>query len=239
MGKKIAAILRGEIISSLFYIILGLCLVLVPAQTVNIICKVIFGLVLIGSGLYHIYIYIKGKKTSTILDLFTGVIVLVIGGFLFFNPPVVIKLLPLLLGGFVLVDSIWTIQGSFQLKKRRRREWQGFLIGSLIFVVLGILLMINPFTKIKTTILFAGWTLLVNGIVDLVFYFLLKKGMKAEEIVVDSGQTEEVEKMQETIKKEEPEVQQPEVQQPEVQQPELEPEVQQAEQEEKLEEWKD
>lgn len=234
MGKKIAAILRGEITSSFFYIILGLCLVLIPAQTVNIICKVIFGLVLIGSGLYHIYIYIKGKKTSTILDLFTGVIVLVIGGFLFFNPPVVIKLLPLLLGAFVLVDSIWTIQGSFQLKKRRRREWQGFLIGSLIFIVLGILLMVNPFTKIKTTILFAGWTLLINGTVDLVFYFLLKKGMKAGEIIVDFGQTAEGEEMQETIKEEEPEVQQPEVQQPESDQ-----EVQQSEQEEKLEEWKD
>ncbi len=241
MGKKITAILRGEITSSLFYIILGLCLVLSPAQTVNIICKVIFGLVLIGSGLYHIYIYIKGKKTATILDLFTGVIVLVIGGFLFFNPPVVIKLLPLLLGAFVLVDSIWTIKGSFHLKKRRRSEWQGFLIGSLIFVILGIILMVNPFTKIRTTILFAGWTLFVNGTLDLVFYFLLKRGMKAGETTVVSEQSVPEETVYQQPEEKEEEKEEKEELQEEIleNEKEEEEEIQEPDQEEVLEEWKD
>ena len=97
MRKKIAGILRGELISSGFYVLLGLCLVLMPAQTVNIICKVVFGIVLAAAGLYHLSIYIRGKDSATILDLFTGVIVLVLGGFLFFNPVIVVKLLPLLL----------------------------------------------------------------------------------------------------------------------------------------------
>ena len=52
MRKKIAGILRGELISSGFYVLLGLCLVLMPAQTVNIICKVVFGIVLAAAGLY-------------------------------------------------------------------------------------------------------------------------------------------------------------------------------------------
>ena len=98
MGEKISKILKGEITSSVFYILFGLCLVCMPAQTVGILCKVVFGLVLIGAGIYHVLIYVAGKANSTILDLLTGVIVLVLGGFLFFNPQIVIKLLPLLLG---------------------------------------------------------------------------------------------------------------------------------------------
>ena len=43
MGEKINNILKGEIISSVFYILLGLCLILIPTQTVDVICKVVFG----------------------------------------------------------------------------------------------------------------------------------------------------------------------------------------------------
>ena len=72
MGEKINNILKGEIISSVFYILLGLCLILIPAQTVDVICKVVFGLILIGAGIYHIYIYIRGKATATIMDLLSS-----------------------------------------------------------------------------------------------------------------------------------------------------------------------
>ena len=205
MGKKIAGILRGELISSGFYVLLGICLVLMPAQTVNIICKVVFGIVLAAAGLYHLSIYIRGKDSATILDLFTGVIVLVLGGFLFFNPVIVVKLLPLLLGAFVLVDSIWKLKGSFQLKKRKRTEWQGFLFVSLIFIVLGGIMMANPFVKTKTTILFDGWVLMVNGAADFIFYFLLKRGLKAaaekqeQESEENTEKTEEIKETAEEI----------------------------------------
>lgn len=205
MGKKIAGILRGELISSGFYVLLGICLVLMPAQTVNIICKVVFGIVLAAAGLYHLSIYTRGKDTATILDLFTGVIVFVLGGFLFFNPVIVVKLLPLLLGAFVLVDSIWKLKGSFQLKKRKRTEWQVFLFVSLIFIILGGIMMANPFVKTKTTILFDGWVLMVNGAADFIFYFLLKRGLKAaaekqeQESEENTEKTEEIKETAEEI----------------------------------------
>ena len=203
MGKKIAGILRGELISSGFYVLLGLCLVLMPAQTVNIICKVVFGIVLAAAGLYHLSIYIRGKDSATILDLFTGVIVLVLGGFLFFNPVIVVKLLPLLLGAFVLVDSIWKLKGSFQLRKRKRAEWQVFLFVSLIFIVLGGIMMANPFVKTKTTILFDGWVLMVNGVADFIFYFLLKRGLKASAEKQEEKREEEISEAEEVVESEE------------------------------------
>ncbi len=95
MEEKKSKILRGQIPTSVFYILFGLCLALMPVETVNVLCKVVFGLVLIGAGVYHILIFVLEKDNSTILDLFSGVIVLVIGIFLFMNPTVVVKLLTL------------------------------------------------------------------------------------------------------------------------------------------------
>lgn len=70
MEEKKSKILRGQIPTSVFYILFGLCLALMPVETVNVLCKVVFGLVLIGAGVYHILIFVLEKDNSTILDLF-------------------------------------------------------------------------------------------------------------------------------------------------------------------------
>lgn len=184
MKERFKKVVHGEIISFIFYISFGLCLILMPTQTVNIICKVIFGLVLIGVGGYNIWQYAGEKAKSTILDLFSGVIVFVLGAFLFFNPQVVVKLLPFLLAAFILVDSIWTLRGAFRLYKRSRPEWKALMIGGLLFIVLGIVLIVDPFVKVKHTVIFAGWVFLANGVLDLILFFLLKHAMKkADEAV--------------------------------------------------------
>ena len=178
MWEKINKFLKGQIVTSIIYIALGACLVFMPVSTVNVICKFVFGVLLILVGLYHILIYVAEKLNSTIFDLFSGGILMVLGIFLFMNPQIVVKLLPVLLGTFILVDSIWTFKGSLKLKKRGAGSWKILLIGSIIFVALGISLVVNPFTMVKYTVIFAGGIFLCNGIIDLVYLFLLKKGLK-------------------------------------------------------------
>ena len=192
MGEKINNILKGEIISSVVYILLGLCLILIPTQTVDVICKVVFGLILIGAGIYHIYIYIRGKAKATIMDLLSGVVVFVLGVFLFMTPSIVIKLLPWMLSAFVLVDSLWKFKGAFLLKKGGHGAWSVLLIGSLVFIALGIVMLFGRFPKIMTLLIFSGWVLVCDGAADIVFYIIMKLGLrkiakKAETEKEDSG----------------------------------------------------
>lgn len=178
MWEKINNFLKGQIVTSIIYIALGACLVFMPVSTVNVICKFIFGILLILVGLYHILIYVAEKLNSTIFDLFSGGVLMVLGIFLFMNPQIVVKLLPILLGTFILVDSIWTLKGSLKLKKRGAGSWKFLFIGSIIFIALGISLVVNPFTMVKYTVIFAGWIFLCNGVIDLIYLILLKKGLK-------------------------------------------------------------
>ena len=205
MGKKISNFLKGEIVSSVFYIAFGLCLILIPDQTVNIICKVIFGLVMIAAGIYHIAIYVAEKGKATILDLFTGVIVLVLGVFLFFTPQIVVKILPYLLGAFVLVDSIWKLKGSIRLKKVEQGQWKVLLAGSIIFIILGGLILFFPFVSVPKMLLVCGCILTANGVADLVFLIILKvclkKGKKRqlEKEETEKGTQEEAGQQPETV----------------------------------------
>lgn len=194
MGKKVSNFFKSEIISSIFYLAFGLCLILIPDQTVNIICKIIFGLVMIAVGIYHIVIYTAEKQKATILDLFTGVIVMVLGIFLFFTPQIVIKILPYLLGAFVLVDSIWKIKGSYRLKKAERNRWKILLIGYLIFIALGISMLFYSFLSIKKMILFSGIILTADGVVDIVFLIMLRTGIRKTEKLRIAGEKEGTDK---------------------------------------------
>ena len=197
MGKKISNILKGEIVSSIFYLAFGLCLILIPDQTVNIICKIVFGLVMIAAGIYHIAIYAAEREKATILDLFTGVIVTVLGIFLFFTPQIVIRILPYLLGAFVLVDSIWKIKGSYRLKKAERGRWKILLIGCLIFIALGISMLFYSFMSVTKMILFSGIILTADGVVDIVFLIMLKLGIRKAEKLRNEKPKEEAK--QETL----------------------------------------
>lgn len=180
MREKISRILKGQVTTSVIYILLGLCLICMPVDAVNILCRFIFGVVLIAAGLYHIWIYVQEKQNSTLMDLFSGGLILVLGIFLFYNPEVVVSLLPVLLGTFILTDSIWVLKGCVKMRKRDSQglEWKILLAGSLIFIVLGIAMIVNPFSAVKVMIVFAGCVLLVNGIADFAFLFLIRKGIR-------------------------------------------------------------
>ena len=133
---------------------------------------------MIASGIYHIVIYTAEKEKATILDLFTGVIVMVLGIFLFFTPQIVIKILPYLLGALVLVDSIWKIKGSYRLKKAQRGHWKIILIGCLVFIVLGVSMLLYSFLSVTRMILFSGIILTADGVADIVFLIMIRFGMK-------------------------------------------------------------
>ena len=181
MKTKIMRLLNSEIVSSVMYVI----------------CKILFSLVLAGTGIFYLSSYISEKKYTSVLDMFTGVIVLVLGGFLFMNPQLVVKLLPLFLGAMILIDSIWIFRAGLRLRKRGIELWQGFGVAALLDVIFGIVLMINPFGTVRKTVIFAGIIYLLNGASDIVLYVLRRKKLgnpnPAEESAEDSMEGQETE----------------------------------------------
>ena len=112
------------------------------------------------------------------MDLLSGVVVFVLGVFLFMTPSIVIKLLPWMLSAFVLVDSLWKFKGAFLLKKGGNGAWSVLLIGSLVFIALGIVMLFGRFPKIMTLLIFSGWVLVCDGAADIVFYIIMKLGLR-------------------------------------------------------------
>ena len=77
--------------------------------------------------------------------------------------------------------------------------WKAFLVESLIFVGLGVLILVNPFSEIKMTVQVSGCIFVANGVLDIIFYFLLKHGLK-KEIETDGDNEKKKEKKSQTEK---------------------------------------
>lgn len=192
MSKWIAKVFKSTITLGIIYLALGISMILFPIQAVNVVCKIIFGIVLICAGAYHIMLFVLEKKETTIFDLFSGVIVFVLGIFLFNNPQIVVKLLQYMLGAFILVDSLWTLLGTVKLAKKKRWEWKILLLGSLIFIGLGVIIVAYPFETLEKHIIFAGAVFVANGLEDILLFILLRMGIKKAESKASQEGKEEV-----------------------------------------------
>ena len=80
-------------------------------------------------------------------------------------------------GGFITDLKIGYWLGSTPAKQE---TWKFLLIESLVFVGLGVFLMMYNFQSINGMLMFAGWAFLVDGILDVVSFVMLKKGLSGE-----------------------------------------------------------
>ncbi|MBR2527700.1 MAG: DUF308 domain-containing protein [Blautia sp.] len=177
MKAKLEKLFKGQLPVALVFILLGLCLISMPAGTLNILYKIVFGLALVLAGGSHMYAYLAGKSQYSLLDLFSGVTTIIMGLFLFTNPQIVIMMLPWMLAGFVIGDCVWIVRDA--LKKRKAKAgsfWQVMLAVVAISVVLSIILAVNPFRTVRSMLSYAGWVLFLKGMADVAIHFLKDKG---------------------------------------------------------------
>ncbi len=176
--------------SAVFYVVLGFLMAFLPVFAYTVIVRVAFGLALAFSGGVHLYQYLSRKEGATVLDLFSGAIVLVVGIFLFGNPQIVSRLFPILLGALLLADTVWEFQKAASFRKSKAKEWLIFLGFALVMAALAVLIMVNPFARVRQTVVFSGIIFLLNGAGDIALSVL---GKKWEERIAAASPQEKLE----------------------------------------------
>lgn len=187
---------RNMILLAIFYLILGLILVVFPKVSGYAICYLIGGLAIIY-GVFHLILYQRTKSpfVNYRYDLVQGILGAAIGIYVIMVPEILIGTLPVVLGIVVMVDSIVKIQNAWDLKRLGYDRWWIVMIVAVISVVLGILMVFYPFAAYLSVIVFVGISLIINGISDLVTIFILSKKVKdfkskVENMVIDSDAEE-------------------------------------------------
>ena len=196
MLDMIKELKKNMILLAVFYLILGIILVLFPEGSGYAICYLIGGLTIIY-GIFHLVLYQRTKSPFVTYryDLVQGVIGLAIGIYVIIVPEILIETLPVVLGVVVMIDSIVKIQNAWDLKRMGYDRWWLVMIGALVTLVFGLLMVFYPFTVYLSVIVFVGISLIVNGVSDLITIFILNKKVKefkskVEDMVIDSDAKE-------------------------------------------------
>lgn len=70
-------------------------------------------------------------------------------------------------GLFVIFDSLGRVQNALELRRCQYSSWKGFLLLALLSVVLGIVMVVNPFGAMETLVMAIGVILIVEGALNL------------------------------------------------------------------------
>lgn len=154
---------------AVIYILLGLPLVLFPAAMGSIFVWALA----IGCLIYavpHLIRYLKGRKVGQAFggDLFLSVLPTLFAVFCLFRPDIILSFLPFVLGALLLMDGVGKLPLMLDAIQTHAPDLVYSVVSTLIPLVLGLLLVINPFQAAQMVIMVFGISLIADGIGDLV-----------------------------------------------------------------------
>lgn len=182
------------ILLAVIFIALGIVLILWPGATMKTICYLLAAM-LLALGVASLINYLR-KDISGIIyryDLVVGLCA-ILGGFL-----VIVKvdkltdLIPAVLGFLVTMSGILKMQNSVDMLRLGHGTWHVAFAMSIINIVAGIVLLMNPFEAAQILIMCLGIALVYSGITDLYVTISISRRLSRlkTEIVVAEDDSEE------------------------------------------------
>lgn len=166
--EEIRGFHKNFIILSVFYVIAGVVLLFWPEMSIELFCKVL-GIGMLVAGMTHIIIYFTKDHMMNIMqmDLMIGVLCVSFGAFLLLHPEFVQNALPFVVGVLFMMGGIVKLQNSIDMKRLRFCFWKGILFFAILMLVLGALLIYNPFRGEILT-LYIGVSLILEGVLNVI-----------------------------------------------------------------------
>ena len=165
MGKKLK---WNLILMSILYLALGIFLLMVPGMALNIVCYALGGVVLACAAVQLIrYFAVERGVFQSQLTLISGLVCLGLGAFLIIRSDIVVRILPIVFGLFVIFDSLGRIQNALDLRRCEYSSWKGFLLLPVLSVVLGVVMILDPFGTMETLVMAIGVILIIEGALNL------------------------------------------------------------------------
>ena len=147
MAKKLK---WNLILMSLLYLALGIFLLMVPGTALNVVCYALGGVVLACAAVQLVRYFVVER-----------------GVFLIIRSDVVVRVLPIVFGLFVIFDSLGRIQNALELRRCEYSSWKVFLLLAVLSVVLGIVMVVDPFGTMETLVMAIGLILILEGALNL------------------------------------------------------------------------
>ena len=151
------------IATAILYLICGIIMLFFTTNVINFACYLI-GIIFIFVALSGIIMYLK-TEIKTAFNSFTLVMSIIFGAFgvyVLLNPKIFASFLPIVMGIFLLVDSVSKLSMAFDLKNMSYKNWWQMLIVAFMLLGLSLFLLFRPFEVVEVSVRIIGVILIVD-----------------------------------------------------------------------------
>jgi uncharacterized membrane protein HdeD (DUF308 family) len=160
---------KVSILASALMLIVALFLIFKPEESLSLI-TVLFGLVIMIDGVIHIINYFKIDQTQKLMsfELIEGLIEVFAGAVIAVCADSLITFLPIIFAVWIILKSLITFQMALNIKTVPNSSWGLMLFIAIVGIVLGFLVIFNPFEATITVTTLVGLVLLVVEILNII-----------------------------------------------------------------------
>ena len=165
--KKLKGIRNEMIIMSVVLILEGLFMILFPNTSGKLICRGV-GAVLCIWGVMRLIGYFRNSEVLGSFGLVQGAALAGFGLYILIRPQIIEVFLTTVFAIVIIVDGLLKMQYALDFRRLNVRNWWVELVCSIVMVILGVVVLLNPFATVAAVMLFIGVVLVFEGAWDLV-----------------------------------------------------------------------
>ena len=155
-------------INAVIMVILGIVFVIWPHILGVMLCYLLGG-ALIVMGVFQLISFLRGERLGFYnkFVMMMGIVLVLLGIWICAQPRIVLSIIPVVVGIIVLIHGLMDIQYTLDIKKAGSEKWWIALIAAALTLIVGLLLVLNPFTAYEITMVLLGVAMLYDGGSDL------------------------------------------------------------------------
>ena len=167
MLNRLNKFLNSSIVISVLMFVIGMIFIIFPDVSFTTIT-------------YVLIYYKKKKETSMFFSSFLtlGIIELLLGVVMLLNPDIMKTLFPIVAGIVMVTKATLDLRLSLLLKKYEYDTWLSIFICSLIAIISGVIIIINPSIGTMALTVSLGLLITINSISSIVDTIIFKKNIK-------------------------------------------------------------
>lgn len=177
MKSKFSKMMNISLITSIWFIILGVIMFIFRNIVVDKLALIVAGIFIFYGGANMIDDY-KAFKPFYFFDGFTSGLLSIILGVIIIIVKEKLVILPVIIGLWIIISSTFKLRMSLALKDTNNSSWVPTYILSLATIITGLFLIVYPSIS-EFKIILLGVTLIIFAIIDIIEVFVFKKNIKA------------------------------------------------------------
>ena len=160
---------KRTIVSSILMAVIAILLIIEPETMLNTV-MLILGIGILIDGLISVIVYIFTNKEQRAFSnsLVEGTLALVIAVLILTNKKIMISIIPIIIGSWIIIKSIVKLQLALSIRSINEKSWILLMISAIITLVLGIIILVNPFSTMVTITVLGGILLLATAVIDII-----------------------------------------------------------------------